>query len=435
MRRSDAFLPTSRETRGSGSATTKLLARAGLIRGFGSGLWAFTPAGHRVREHVTACVRGTMTGIGAQEVSLPGLQYAERWRESGRWASFEGEMFTFENRDGQAMCLAPSHEEGVVHLLDGLVRSYDDLPLLVYQVDAKFRDDRARDGLIRAKEFRMKDAYSVHTTQESLDETYQRVRDAYERILTDLGLDYAVCAAENSVMGGARSEEFVAPVAEGGDRLKCCPDCRFGVTDEHDDFRASETCPDCGRSLRETDGVEVGHVFDLGTRYSDAMEFTVDDADGEERAALMASYGLGIDRIVQTLARQHADEDGLRWPVTDWGCVAPYHAAIVPIGYDGDVKAAADAIHDACGGVLLYDDPGQSVGERFAESDLLGIPAKIVVGNHYRDTGRVELETRDGDQRDLAPADVPDAIEEFGAGTLEGAAEESSAERAVRRTR
>ncbi|MGB9987706.1 aminoacyl--tRNA ligase-related protein [Salarchaeum japonicum] len=414
MRRSDAFLPASRETRGAGSETAKLLARAGLIHGFGSGLWGFSPAGHRVREHVTACVRERMTEIGAQEVSLPGLQYADRWRESGRWASFEGEMFTFENRDGQAMCLAPSHEEGVVHLFDGLVRSYDDLPLLVYQVDAKFRDDRARDGLVRAKEFRMKDAYSVHTTQESLDATYRRVRDAYERILTDLSVDYAVCRAENSVMGGTRSEEFVAVVDTGGERLKRCPDCRFGVTDEHGDFEAIEACPDCGTRVRETAGVEVGHVFDLGTRYSDEMEFTVDDADGDERAVLMASYGLGIDRLVQTLARQHADEDGLRWPVTDWGCVAPYRAAIVPIGYDGDVKETADAIHDACDGVLLYDDADQSVGERFAESDLLGIPAKIVVGNHYRDTGRVELETRDGDQHDLAPDEVPDAIAKYG---------------------
>jgi len=413
MRRSDAFIPASRETRGAGSETAKLLTRAGLIRGFGSGLWGFSPAGHRVREKLTDRVRAGMESVGAQEVSLPGLQYAERWRESGRWASFEGEMFTFENRERKEMCLAPSHEEGVVHLLDGVVRSYDDLPLTVYQVDSKFRDDHARDGLIRGKEFRMKDAYSVHAEQASLDETYEAIRDAYERILRDVGLDFVVCEAESGVMGGARSEEFVAPVDEGGNRLKHCT-CGFGITDEHGDFGSTEECPDCGRTLAESDGIEVGHVFDLGNRYSAKMDFTVDTADGAERDVLMASYGLGIDRVIQTLARQHADDDGLRWPVTDWGSVAPYRAAVIPIGEDADVRECADAVHDDCDDVLLYDD--LSVGERFAESDLLGIPAKIVVGNHYRETGLVELETRDGETRELAPDEVADELARYGAG-------------------
>jgi prolyl-tRNA synthetase len=359
-----------------------------------------------------------MDSIGGQRVRLPGLQYADRWRESGRWAGFEGEMFTLENRDGQAMCLAPSHEEGVVHLLDGRVRSHRDLPLLVYQVEAKFRDDHARNGLVRTKEFTMKDAYSVHVDDAGLRETYREVRAAYERVLDDVGLEYAVVEADAGVMGGATSEEFVAPVADGSDRLVHCTSagCRFGVTDEHDGFEVydrGDACPDCGAALAASDGIEVGHVFQLGTRYSVAMDFAVDTADGGERYVEMGSYGLGVDRLLQTLAQQHGGDESLGWPVTDWGSVAPYRAAVIPVG-EGEVLDVAERIHDACGSedVLLYDD--MSVGERFAESDLLGIPAKVVVGNTYREDGVVDVETAAGTEK-LDVEEVAGFVERFAA--------------------
>ncbi len=426
MRRSDLFLPATRETPGAGSAAAKLLVRAGLIRGFGSGLWAVTPAGQRVRAKLTDRVVAAMDGIGGQRVRLPGLQYADRWRESGRWGGFEGEMFTLENRDGQAMCLAPSHEEGVVHLLDGRARSHHDLPLLVYQVESKFRDDHARNGLVRTKEFTMKDAYSVHADEAGLRETYREVRAAYERALDDVGLEYAVVEADAGVMGGATSEEFVAPVADAGgdsDRLVYCAaaDCRFGVTDEHDGFDeydAGDACPECGGSLAASDGIEVGHVFQLGTRYSEAMDFTVDTADGDARSVEMGSYGLGVDRLLQTLAQQHGSPDSLAWPVTDWGSVAPYRAAIVPVGDDSEVLDVAERLHDDCGreDVLLYDeDAGLSVGERFAESGLLGVPAKVVVGNTYREDGVVDVETDSGTEQ-LEVEEVAEFVAQFAAG-------------------
>jgi len=348
MRRSDLFLPASREHRGEWSGATRLLVRAGVIREFGSGLWGFTPAGERVRTKLERRIHDAMRAVGAQEVSLPNLQYSERWRESGRWGAFEGEMFTLSNREGRAMCLAPSHEEGVVHLLDGLVRSYDDLPVVLYQVDAKFRDDHARAGLLRCKEFTMKDAYSAHVDADSLRETYREMRAAYRRLFDDLGLTVAVCGADNSVMGGDRSEEFVAPVAEG-------------------------------------------------------------------------SYGIGVSRLLQTIVMQgawqrEADLDSLCWPVTDWGSVAPYRVAVIPIGNADAVREAARGVHDAIGADCLLFDDGQSVGERFAESELLGIPAKVVVGNHYRETGDVEIEHRNGESQSVAPERVPDAVERFAAG-------------------
>lgn len=270
----------------------------------------------------------------------------------------------------------------------------------------------------------MKDAYTFHTDEASLREGYREMRAAYERILADLGLSFVIADAANSVMGGDRSEEFLAPVDGGTCELLACTaeSCRFGLSDESprfDAFADGDDCPDCGGRLRAGGGVEVGHTFELGTRYADAMGFTVDDADGRPREVHMGSYGLGIGRIVQTMVMQGREPestgDGCRWPVTDWGSVAPYRAAVVPIGDDEAIRRTAAGIHDAIGEDCLLFDEG-SVGERFAESDLLGIPAKVVVGNHYRETGEVEIEDRNGESRSVAPEAVPAAVGRFAAG-------------------
>jgi prolyl-tRNA synthetase len=425
VRRSDAFLATSREDRGEARDDVRLAVRAGLVRQFGSGLYGFAPTGERVRQNIVDVVASEMDAVGGQRVSLPQLNYRDIWDASGRWGSFEGEMFALENRDGAEMCLAPSHEEGVVHLVDGYVRSYDDLPVVVYQIESKHRDDHARNGLLRTKEFTMKDAYSLHATEDGLRETYREMRAAYERVFDALGLYVAICAADNSVMGGRASEEFVALVDSGGtlDLVGCeRDDCRFGVTDEHpeyasyrrEDGRGIDACPDCGGALSATEGVEVGHVFQLGTRYSEAMDLAVDTADGDRVHVQMGSYGIGVTRVVQTLLAQHADADGCRWPVTDHGTVAPYEVAVVPLAYEGEVRDAADRVHDEleAAGVdcLLFDDRERTIGERFAESDLLGAPTKVVLGNHYAETGEVELETRDGETRYRA---LEDAVAEL----------------------
>lgn len=272
----------------------------------------------------------------------------------------------------------------------------------------------------------MKDAYSLHATDAGLRETYREVRAAYERIFDALGLDVAICEADNAVMGGSASEEFVAPVHEGGtlEVVACERDgCRFGVTDEHPEYASYRgeddegvaACPDCGGALAATEGVEVGHVFQLGRRYSEAMDLHVDTGDGDQVAVEMGSYGIGVTRVVQTLIAQHADADGCRWPVTDRGTVAPYEVAVVPLAYEGNAKDAADRVHDdlEAAGVdcLLFDDADQTIGERFAESDLLGVPTKVVLGNHYAETGEVELESRDGDTR---YRDLDAAIAELG---------------------
>lgn len=412
MRRTDAKLFTRREMTGHESRTVELIFRAGLVRRFGSGLYGFTLTGERIRGAIIDRIDEEMRAIGAQKINLPNLNYRTIWDESGRWESFGDEMFTLQNREGQDMCLAPSHEEGVVHLFEGLVRSYEDLPLLCYQVGSKYRDDHARLGLLRTKEFTMKDAYSLHATQDSLEANYERMREAYSRLFDRLGIEFVIVEADNSVMGGPSSEEFVAPVETGTVDLKACSgqDCRFGVTPESPgSFEDVTTCPDCGSHLDGGEGIEIGHIFELGTRYAEAMGLVVDLADGSRQDVLMGSYGIGIERLLHTLIAQHADEDGCRWPGEGADSVAPYTVSIIPLEYDEELAAVADVLYEECDQqeTLLFDDPEQTIGERFAESDLLGIPYKVIIGNNFRETGELELETRDGKTEYITQTEVP----------------------------
>jgi prolyl-tRNA synthetase len=416
MRRSEAKLFTRREAGNYESRTVELVVRAGLVRQFGSGLYGFTVTGERVRGAIIDRVDEAMTDLGAQKISLPQLNYRDIWDQSGRWNSFGEEMFTVENRDGQQMCLAPSHEEGVVRLFEGLVRSYEDLPLFCYQIGRKHRDDHARMGLLRTKEFTMKDAYSLHATEDSLVSQYERVRERYRQLFDRLGLDVVVATADNSVMGGPTSEEFLAPVETGTVGLVFCPaaECQFGATEESpQSVEAGEACPECGSTLEGGEGIEIAHIFQLGTRYSEPMGLTVDMADGSRQDVLMASYGIGIDRLLHALVAQHADDNGCRWPGEGPDSVAPYTVSIIPLEYDDELAAVADVLHEECpaGETLLFDDPDQTIGERFAESDLLGVPYKVVIGNNFRETGELELETRDGDTSYIGRNDVPDLFE------------------------
>ena len=412
MRRSEAKLFTRREPTGHESRAVELCFRAGLIRQFGSGLYGFTLTGERLRQALIDRIENEMREVGAQRIRLPQLNYRGIWDESGRWESFGDEMFTLENRDGQQMCLAPSHEEGVVHLFEGLVRSYEDLPILCYQVGPKHRDDHARLGLLRTKEFTMKDAYSLHASEESLAESYQAIKDAYIRLFERLGIEFVISDADNSVMGGSASEEFVAPVETGTVKLLSCtePDCRFGDTADspRGDLTEKSPCPACGGELRGGQGIEIAHIFKLGTRYAESMGLSVDMADGSQQNVLMGSYGIGIERLLHTIVAQHADDDGCRWPGEGSDSIAPYTLSIVPLEYDDELAAVADALYEECdkAETLLFDDPEKNIGERFAESDLLGIPYKLVIGNTFRETGELELETRDGETEYIRRSEI-----------------------------
>jgi prolyl-tRNA synthetase len=398
MRRSNLFVPTSKETEAAGQVTSADLAlRSGLVDHAGAGIFSYSPTGKRVLDNITDVARAHMDAIGAQEVSLPSLQYADIWRKSGRWAEFEGEMFVFENREGKDMCLATTHEEPMADLVRERVRSKNNMPLALYQIGDKYRDDHPRNGLLRTKEFSMKDAYSFTSSEAALDEVYQEMREAYVEIFEELGVEYAIVDADPSSMGGTASEEFQAPADVGSDEMAYCPedDCRYGTLD----FDETE-CPHCGEELVETNSIELGHIFKLGTRYSDPLDLTYDTEEGGQEKVIMGSYGIGISRMIPALIEQRHDDDGIRWPEA----VAPFSLSVVPLNEDEEIVEMAEEIHDRVGSdEVLYFDGDTAIGEKFAESDLIGVPAKVILGNTYLEDGELEVEFRDGGREFYEP--------------------------------
>lgn len=392
MRRSDLFIPTTKETESSAQVRSAELAlRSGLISQLGSGLFSYSPTGKQIRTNIENIVHEKMRNIGAQGVDLPGLQYADIWKQSGRFEKFEGEMYTFENRDHQEMCLAPTHEEPMADLVRNSVRSSRNMPLIVYQIGKKFRDDHARNGLLRTKEFTMKDAYSFNTTEEGLDEVYDQMREAYIDIFDSLGVEFAIVSADPGAMGGTGSEEFQAPADIGSDEIKVCTnnECYFGTKD-----LTLPECEECGSNLDHTYSIELGHIFKLGTRYSDPLELNYNVEGGEEQV-IMGSYGIGISRLIPALIEQNNDSDGILWPET----VAPFKWSIIPVKDDKEIQETAEKIHNRLNGpsTILFDND-VTAGEKFAESDLIGIPKKIILGNTFLEDGTIELEYREGDK-------------------------------------
>lgn len=397
MLRSNLFVPTSKEVESTAQIrSAKLAQRSGLVKHLGAGIFSYSPTGERVRDNISNIIHEEMKQLGAQEVDLPGLQYADLWRESGRYDEFEGEMFTFENREGKDMCLAPTHEEPMADLVRERVRSRRNMPLILYQIGEKFRDDHPRNGLLRAKQFTMKDAYSFTSSEEALNEIYQEMREAYIRIFDRLDIEFAIVSADPGEMGGTGSEEFQAPAEVGSDEMNYCPqdDCLFGTKD-----LSITECPHCNESLSNQNAIELGHIFKLGTRYSDPLGLSYDTESGEEQV-IMGSYGIGLSRMIPALIEQRNDEDGIMWPES----VAPFSMSVIPLNDNREIETMVEEIHDRVGvdNVLLFDND-VSIGEKFAESDLIGIPAKVILGNTFLDDGELEVEFRDGNREFYSP--------------------------------
>ena len=392
MRRSNLFLTTSKEIeKGLDCRSAELAVKAGLVKNFGSGTWSYSHLGRRVLDNIEKVIRDEMDAI-SQEVMMNQLQTSTIWKKSGRWKNFEGdEFFSFKNRDGKDFTIAATHEEAATELAKDYIRSYRDLDLAVYQIGRKFRDDHARKGLLRAKEFIMKDAYSFHRDREGLGQKYSEFLEAYREIFDRLGLEYSEVSAENGSMGGSRSHEFMAEAEVGSDTyLKCIrKDCIYGTKDLE-----KENCSDCGGELEKVNGIEIGHCFMLNDRYSDSMGLTFTDQEDGEKNVLMASYGIGVSRLISAIIEQNNDEKGITWNQE----VSAFSTAIITARHEEEVEKKAEEIYQELDEdeVLLYEDE-QSVGEQFAEADLIGINRKIILGNNYLETGKIEVEKREGE--------------------------------------
>ncbi len=554
MRLSRSFVPTLKEAPKDAMVPSHvLLLRAGYIRMVGAGLYEMLPLGLRVQRRIERIVREEMDRAGAQEILMPALLPADYFRESGRWDAFGETLFRLQDRKGADYHLGPTHEEIVTDLLRREVRSYRRLPLTLYQIQAKYRDEpRPRAGLLRGREFLMKDAYSFDADEEGAMRSYEAMKAVYHRIFRRLGLDYRVVEAHSGAMGGSTSAEFQVLAQHGEDALVACGACDYAAnievaeahftprerpdptganplekvhtpgvhaveevaaflrdgtrpehllksllyvadgqtvmavvrgdrtlsepklaqalgvaevrlaspeeveaatgaavgfagpvgftgrilvdrevphlidavaganeTDHHlrhvhfgRDFEgevfdlreveAGDGCPRCGHPMQMYRGIEGGHVFVLGTHYSERMRATFLDAAGKQRFFVMGCYGIGISRLVAAAVEQHHDEDGICWPMA----LAPYPVTLLALGEQPAVREAADGLYEALcarGVEVLYDDRNERPGVKFKDADLVGLPLRLAVGGRSLREGVAELRYRESGEQERVP--------------------------------
>ena len=553
MRMSRMLMPTLKEVPSDAEITShQLMLRAGMIRKMASGIYNQLPMGIRVFRKVEDIIREEMNAKGAQEISCALLVPAELWQESGRWDVMGPEMFRLKDRNGRDYCLGPTHEETFTHIVRNEITSYKQLPLNLYQIETKFRDERRpRFGVMRTRNFTMKDAYSFDADQEGLDKSYDDMFDAYTRIFARCELDNSPVQADSGAMGGSASAEFMVKSEVGEDEIVFCSGCDYAANIEkatsvnHEssteemkemseietpnvhtieelqeffkmdagqfaktliyyadgktvavvvrgdrdvnetkvanaiggavefelasedtikavtgaevgfagpigikadylfidqevvdqryvivganktgyhiqnanfgrdfegqvgDFRnvqEGDKCPKCGQPLEIMRGVEVGHIFKLGTKYSESMGATFLDQNGKSQPIIMGCYGIGVERTVAAVIEQHHDENGIIWPLA----IAPYHVVVVPVNVKKEEHLEnAEKIYkelEAAGVEVLLDDRNERAGFKFKDSDLLGIPMRITVGKDIVD-GKVEFKLRKEADKEIISVD------------------------------
>ena len=565
MRLSQMFVPTRKEDPADAEVVShKLLVRGGYIRMLARGIYDYLPLGWRSIRKIEAVVREEMDRAGAQEVMLPAVQPADLWKESGRWDDYGPELLRFEDRKGGEFCFGPTHEEVITDLVRGEIKSYKQLPMNLYQIQTKFRDEiRPRFGLMRGREFIMKDAYSFDADMESAEASYDVMYEAYDRICDRLGFDYRAVEADTGNIGGSRSHEFQVLAETGEDEIVSCPDCGYaanvekakirverserpdvefsdrtrvetpGVTTidevcdfldrssdelvktliyhvddamvavllrgdhganevkiadalrEHTDLdptglslategqiedvtgapvgfsgpvdleipiiadravepmvdvvvganeadahfegvnwgrdfdveafadvreaRDGDACAQCGGTLESHRGIEIGHVFLLGDKYSKAMDAQYVSEEGDHRPIQMGCYGIGISRILAAVVEQNHDDDGIIWPMP----IAPYQVLLNVLHTDNDeVMEAAESVYDElqdAGVEVVVDDRDIGFGAKFADADLIGIPLRLTFGARGISNGNVEMQWRGEDDDELV--DVDDVAE------------------------
>lgn len=377
MRLSRTFAPTRRDlAHDEASTNARLLLRAGYVDKLMAGVYSLLPLGLTVHRRLEAIIRSSMDSLGAQELRLPALQPRSAWEPTGRWAGLAPIMYQFRDHSDRDVGLGTTHEEIITDIVRRSIGSYRDLPLALYQIQSKFRDEpRPKSGLIRLREFVMKDLYSFHRDPRDLETFYARVRDAYLAIFRRCGLDPLVVEASGGDFSKTASHEFQVLTQAGEDHVLYCPACRYAQNREIATVTAGDPCPNRDGTIQAVTGVEVGNIFKLGTRFSEAIGARFVDEAGARRPLLMASYGIGLERLLATIAEVHHDERGLAWPAS----VAPALAAVIGIGTAGQTRARAFARDGEQRGLsLLHFDVDRRPGELFALADLLGLPVRIV---------------------------------------------------------
>ena len=409
MKTSNLLLATQRENPSDAETIShKLMLKAGLIRQVASGIYNWLPLGVKVLRKVENIVRREMENSGAQEILMPMVQPGELWKESGRWQQYGQELLTFEDRHNREFCLGPTHEEVITDLCRNEIRSYKQLPVIFYQIQTKFRDEiRPRFGVMRSREFIMKDAYSFDLSEQQMDDSYQSMRDAYVRIFNSLGLDYRIVKADSGAIGGADSEEFHVLADSGEDLLAFSDKSDYAInaellieskSDQDPGSLEGQDSPDGKGKLKLKRGIEVGHIFKLGRKYSESMKLTIQSENGNIHPE-MGCYGIGISRIVAAAIEQSHDDKGIIWSKE----ISPYTTALVEINPKGEenLKNLCTQIYTSLkerGHEVLWDDRDQSAGVKFSDMELIGIPQMIIIGEKSFRENKVEFKMRGEDK-------------------------------------
>jgi prolyl-tRNA synthetase len=403
---SKIFIPTLKDSPQDAEVIShQLMLRAGMIRKVSSGIYTWLPLGLKVLRKIENIVREEMDQSGAQEVLMPMVHPKELWEETKRWDKMGPELLRLKDRHDREFCLGPTHEEVITDLVRNNVKSYKELPLNVYQIQTKFRDEiRPRYGVMRGREFLMKDSYSFNLDEISLQETYLLMRNTYKKILERIGLEYKIVKADSGAIGGDTSEEFHVLAENGEDTIAVSDASEFAINTElllndGEDISSLEgkSSPDGNGIIEIKKGIEVGHIFQLGKVYTELMKVNVLNQEGKAIDLFMGCYGIGVSRLVAAAIEQNNDEKGILWPES----IAPYEVNIVAIGYTKEPKIA-EAANDlseqlkSMGYEVIVDDRKDGYGIKMKDAELIGVPVNIIIGNKFIESGEVEIKHRNG---------------------------------------
>ena len=381
----------------------KLMLKAGLIRQQSSGQYSFLPVGYRVLKKIENIIREEMNAIGSAEILMPSVQPSELWEESGRWETYGLELLRLNDRHQRDYCLGPTFEEVITDLVRKDLNSYKQLPINMYQISSKFRDEiRPRFGIMRAREFIMKDAYSFHLNQECLDEWYENYKQAYNKIFTRLQLEYTMVDADSGNIGGSKSNEFHVIADTGEDDLLIDQD---GIGVNYEIAKTKYNSDDIKKIINENNlvhkkGIEVGHIFKLGDKYSKAMNLSIADVESKICNIEMGCYGIGVSRIIAAAIEQNHDDKGIVWPAT----IAPFKIVIIEIdGHKNEsVRIYSSELYEklsAKGVEVILDDRNSKLGNKLNDWELIGIPNIAIVGKSEAETKSVTFKKRGQDDK------------------------------------
>jgi prolyl-tRNA synthetase len=408
MKQSQLFTKTQKNApRDETSRNAQILIRAGFVDKLMAGVYTILPLGLRVMKKIENIIREEIDAIGGQEIFMPALQPRENWEKTGRWDSMD-DLYKIKDTSDREFALGSTHEEVISPLAKKFINSYKDLPFSAYQIQSKFRMElRAKSGILRGREFLMKDLYSFHLAQDDLDDYYEKAKAAYKKIFERTGIGEKTFVTFAS--GGSFSKyshEFQTLTEAGEDIIYICNKCDLAVNKEIKD--ETPQCPDCqGSDFREEKAVEVGNIFKLGTKYSAPFNLAVDNKEGEKVTLIMGCYGIGLQRLMGTIVEINNDEKGIIWPES----VAPFKVHLINLGKDEEAEKIYEDLKEN-NIEVLYDDRDVSAGEKFADSDLVGIPYRVVISEKSLKNGGLELKKRNEPEGKII--DISALIKELG---------------------